>query len=69
MNFENLNNKEKKIKQFIADYKLQNVKLRFSKKFRNDFLKICGLEKDTDTNFADIEMRIKLLKMYWKIKI
>ncbi|MGA9295105.1 MAG: hypothetical protein WBV81_21130, partial [Ignavibacteriaceae bacterium] len=111
LNFGELNNKEKKIRQFIIDYKLQNAKFRFSKKIRNDFLEFCGIDrryrnnkelfkkysrcpddwtfleifineligsfytfsknyktKNVDTNFADIEMKIKLLRMYCKVK-
>jgi len=106
-----MNNKENKIHQYIIDNKLDTDKMRFSRKFRREFLKFCGIgekhlndkklfytygrvqsdwiylnvyinilfgafytfstnysTKSKETNFADVEMRVKLLKLYWNYK-
>lgn len=39
-----LQNKEKKIYDYISDHKLSNIKLNFSESFRRKFLKFCGIK-------------------------
>jgi len=105
-----LQNKERKIYDYITDHNLNKIKLSFSESFRRKFLKFCGIEAGASSNihlfekysrchhggmfvdmfwaslmgsfyqfykgyregknynYADIEMRIKCLKMYLKIK-
>lgn len=46
LNLDLLNNKEEKIRQYIEDNKLKNVRLKIKKRDRIKFLKYCGVKKE-----------------------
>jgi hypothetical protein len=111
LNYPLLNNKENKIRQYITDNSIKDDKIKFHKRFKKKFLKLCGIKKtlrnnnelfikysrqpidwtylenyintllgafytfssnynakNENANFAEVEMRVKLLKLYWGYK-